>query len=76
MGTNYVKIFSGNTFLAKRIVGRLHEMGIVAITKDESESGRMAGFPSTTQGDIDVSVHKDEEKEALRVVGEILDGVD
>lgn len=71
MKSNYVKIFSGNALLAKRIVERLHNIGIEAIVKDESESARLAGFSSSMLGAIDLYVHKDEVVNAEVVVKEL-----
>ena len=71
MKSNYVKIFSGNTLLGKRIVERLHKIEIEAIVKDESESARLAGFSSSMLNNIDLYVHKDEVVKAKVVIKEL-----
>ena len=71
MKSNYVKIFSGNTLLGKRIVERLHKIEIEAIVKDESESARLAGFSSSMLNNIDLYVHKDEVVKAEVVIKEL-----
>ncbi len=68
MESNYTKIFTGNSFVAHQIVSHLHGMGIEAIIKDEAESGRLAGFATTTAGLVDVFVHKDEIEKAKEAV--------
>lgn len=70
MDTNYSKVFSGNQFVAKKIVDQLQEIGIRAIVKDETESARMAGFGSTMGGDIELYVHKDELEKAKSILDE------
>jgi len=68
METSYIKIFGGNSFTAHRIVSKLHGEGIEAVLKDEAESGRLAGFATTSAGYVDIFVHKDEEEKALNIV--------
>lgn len=71
MESNYIKIFTGNSFVAHRIVSALHEKGIEAVVKDEAESGRLAGFGANTSGQIDLFVHKDETEKAKEVVANL-----
>ena len=71
MESNYTKIFTGNSFVAQRIVGELHLIGIEAIIKDEPESARLAGFATTTAGLVDLFVHKDEVAKASEVVDKL-----
>lgn len=71
MESNYTKIFTGNSFVAHRIVSELHGLGIEAVIKDEAESGRLAGFATTTAGLVDLFVHKDEVGKAKVVVDKI-----
>ncbi len=40
----YKKLFSGNFILADRLIIALQAQDIIPVVKDESESGRMAGF--------------------------------
>lgn len=68
MESNYRKIFTGDSFAANKIVSELHLIGIEAIIKDETESGRLAGFPSPAAGIIDLFVHKDEMEKAKVVL--------
>jgi len=68
MDSNYSKVFSGNQFVAKKIVDQLQEIGIRAIVKDETESARMAGFASTMDGDVELYVHNDELEKAKRIL--------
>jgi len=70
MNSNYKKIFTGESIVAKQLIGRLHEIGIEAVVKDEAESARLAGFASSMLGQVDIFVHKDELENALRVVKE------
>jgi hypothetical protein len=68
MNTNYTRIFSGNFILSQTLVNQLREIGIVPLIKDESESGRLAGFGSPIQGNQEVFVHADELEEAQKIV--------
>jgi hypothetical protein len=58
--TNYIKVFTGNFIEVQRVYNELVKLNICAIIKDESESGRLAGFGSSIQGFQEVHVHKDE----------------
>ncbi len=60
MQTDYTKIFTGNSLLAKRIVDALHEQDIEAVVKDEAESARLSGFASSMLGTVELYVNKDE----------------
>ncbi|MBT8299006.1 MAG: DUF2007 domain-containing protein [Maribacter sp.] len=71
MTSNYKKIFTGESLLAKQIVGKLHEIGIEAVVKDEAESARLAGFASSMLGQVDLFVHKDEVEKAMAVAASI-----
>ncbi|MFH6604897.1 putative signal transducing protein [Maribacter algicola] len=73
MESNYTKIFTGNSFTAHQIVSHLHGMGIEAIVKDEAESGRLAGFATTSAGLVDIFVHKDEVEKAVPIVEKLSD---
>ena len=70
MTSNYKKIFTGESIVAKQIASRLHEVGIEAVVKDEAESARLAGFASSMLGQVDIFVHKDEFEKALTVINE------
>lgn len=66
--TNYQKIYTGNQFDVKAIVEKLHLINIEGIIKDESESGRLAGFGAAIPGEQDLYVHNDEAKKALEIL--------
>ncbi|WBU89621.1 putative signal transducing protein [Cellulophaga omnivescoria] len=66
--TNYQKIYSGNQFNVKAILEKLLQINIEGVVKDESESGRLAGFASAIPGEQDLYVHNDEVKKALEIV--------
>ncbi|MGB5555084.1 MAG: DUF2007 domain-containing protein [Flavobacteriaceae bacterium] len=68
METNYIKIYTGNSFDSDRILSKLHGEGIEAVIKDEAESARLAGFATTTGGLVDIFVHKDEHEKAISVL--------
>ncbi|WP_041633298.1 putative signal transducing protein [Maribacter sp. HTCC2170] len=68
MKTNYKKVFTGESIEAQRVVGKLHEIGIEAVVKDEAKSARLAGFASSMLGQIDIYVHKDEFEKALLAI--------
>lgn len=58
--SNYTKVFSGNFIEVQRLFSELQNLNICAIIKDESESGRLAGFGSSILGLQEIHVHKDE----------------
>lgn len=72
MTSNYIKIYTGESFVAQQIVSQLQGMGIEAIIKDEAESARLAGFASSMLGQIDLYVNKDEVEKATAVVEAVL----
>lgn len=69
--SEYKKIYSGNYIIVERIKNQLGDIGIIPIVKDESESGRLAGFPTAMQDIQDVYVHQDEYAKALPIVDQI-----
>lgn len=69
--TEYIKVYAGNFIIAQLVLERLKEAGIEGIVKDESESGRLAGFGSSIQGFQEIYVHKSEKDTALPIVKEI-----
>lgn len=71
MDSNYTKVFSGNQFVAKKVISHLREIGIEAIVKDEAESARKAGFASVMDGDVELFVHNDELEKAEKVISEL-----
>lgn len=60
METHYKKIYTGPMVNAKLIESKLKEINITPIIKDESESGRLAGFAPPVFGQARVFVHEDE----------------
>lgn len=65
---NYTKIFSGNFIIAKLIISKLEEIGIHAIIKDETESGRLAGFGAPIIGFQELYVANDNVDKAVPIV--------
>lgn len=68
LNDNYIKVFSGTFIFAQMVLDRLERVGINAIVKDESESGRLAGFASSIQGFQEIYVSKEELKQAIPIV--------
>ncbi|QFZ53426.1 DUF2007 domain-containing protein [Oceanihabitans sp. IOP_32] len=66
--SNYIKIFTGNFITVQRMVTELENINITAVVKDESESGRLAGFGASIQGQQELFVHKDELDKAIVIV--------
>lgn len=66
--TNYIKIFSGSFIVAQLITEKLDAIGINAVVKDETESGRLAGFGVPIPGEQDLYVNKDELDAAMEIV--------
>lgn len=69
--SEYTKIFTGSIVISKLIISRLEEIGISAIVKDETESGRLAGFGAAIPQSQELYVHNDELVEAIPLVEEI-----
>jgi len=66
--SNYIRVFSGNFIEVQRIFNKLQNLNICAIIKDESESGRLAGFGASIQGLQEIHVHKEELEGALPII--------
>ena len=69
--TNYTKLFSGNFIVVQILRDRLESAGITPIVKDESESGRLAGFGASIQGFQELYVSNEEEKKANVILNEV-----
>ncbi|TXD84217.1 DUF2007 domain-containing protein [Subsaximicrobium wynnwilliamsii] len=69
--TDYTKIFEGNFIIVQLAMDRLHSAGIQAILKDESESGRLAGFGSSIQGYQELFVNNDELDQARPIISAV-----
>lgn len=67
----YIKVFTGNFILVQRIVEQLQDNGINPIIKDESESGRLAGFGASIQGEQEIYINNDEFIKANRILEDI-----
>ena len=60
MDSTYKKVYSGSMIIVTNIVAKLEEVGIIPVIKDESESGRLAGFGSAIQYFQEIYVRHDE----------------
>ncbi len=69
--TNYTKIFSGNFIVVQMLKDRLESAGISPIIKDESESGRLAGFGASIQGFQELYVSNEEQTKANTILHEV-----
>ncbi len=68
MSSDYVRVFSGNSFELQRIRAELQYNGIRAITKDEGESGRLAGFGTSSPGTQDLFVLREQADKAAEII--------
>jgi hypothetical protein len=66
--SNYIKIYTGNFIVTQLMVDKLEAVGITAIIKDESESGRLGGFGTFNQGTQELYVNKDELDTAVPII--------
>ncbi|WP_452599379.1 DUF2007 domain-containing protein [Pontimicrobium sp. MEBiC01747] len=66
--SNYIKVFTGNFIIVQLIKDRLLNIDISPIIKDDSESGRLAGFGSASQGLQELYVHENEIDKAVEIV--------
>lgn len=71
LDNDYVKVFSGSFIIVQLVVDRLESVGINAIIKDESESGRLAGFASSIQGLQELYVSKVELDHAIPIIAAV-----
>jgi len=69
--TEYTKIYTGNFIIVQQIVLRLEKIGITPIIKDESESGRLAGFGPPIPGQQEVFVHQNELEKSVPIIEEV-----
>lgn len=69
---DYIRIFTGSNIISKRLEQQLKEAGINPIVKNETESGRLAGFGPAIVDQVQVFVHKDEQQRALEISEELL----
>lgn len=73
MDSSYVKIYTGSFIIAQLIVDKLDAVGISPIVKDETESGRLAGFGSSVPGYQEIFVSEDELDAAVPIVESVTD---
>ncbi|MGE5942762.1 MAG: putative signal transducing protein [Flavobacteriales bacterium] len=66
--SNYIKVFTGSFIVVQRISEMLNASGISPVIKDETESGRLAGFGASIQGLQEIYVHEDELDKAVEIV--------
>lgn len=66
--SNYIKIFTGSFIIVQLICDKLNAVDINPVVKDETESGRLAGFGSSIQGLQEIYVHVDELDKAVEIV--------
>ena len=72
MDSNYKKVYTGSFIVVQLIVDKLSAIDITAIVKDETESGRLAGFGSSIPGSQDIYVNVDELENALPIVESVI----
>ena len=66
--SEYIKIYTGNTIIIQVIKQRLEDAGINPIVKDETESGRLAGFATAIPTFPEIYVHESETDKAVSIV--------
>ena len=66
--SEYIKIYTGNTIVVQIIRQRLQDIGINPVIKDESESGRLAGFATSIPTFPKIYVHESETDKAVLIV--------
>jgi len=69
--TTYTKIFSGSFIIVQLALDRLKGAGINPIIKDESESGRLAGFGASIQGYQELYVSDEELSQAQTIISSL-----
>ena len=72
MESHYIKIYTGSFVLVNLVTQRLQQAEISPVIKDESESGRLAGFAASIPFQQEVYVHEDELEKAAKIVQETL----
>ncbi len=70
--SNFIKIYTGNFAVVKRIAIELNALDISPIIKDQSESAILGGFGGTLAPDFqEIFVHEDELEKANEVINNI-----
>ena len=69
LNSNYLKIFTGNFIIVKRLVLELEKENIIPVVKDQNESARLAGFGGGNfPGFQEVFVNKDEHEKSILIL--------
>ena len=68
MESHYIKIFTGNFIVVQLLTTKLKEINISPVIKDETESGRLAGFGPPIPGQQELFVHENEIDKAVPIV--------
>lgn len=68
MESHYTRIYTGSMVIVQLLSSKLQEIGISPVIKDETESGRLAGFGSAIPGSQEIYVHENELDKAVPVV--------
>jgi hypothetical protein len=71
MKSDFKRIYTGSLVNAQHIEDKLKEFDITPVIKDESESGRLAGFAPPVFGQVQVFVHEDEFEKATALLIEM-----
>ncbi len=66
--STYSRIFSGSFIIVQLAKDRLESAGISPVIKDESESGRLAGFGASIQGFQELYVSQEELNHAQPII--------
>lgn len=64
---DYIKILTDSSIVINRVVQLLNEEKIPSIVKDNVESGRLAGF-GTSSNDVELFVHKSDVNRAEMII--------
>lgn len=68
--SNYTLVYTGHFLVVQQMVNALKEINISPIVKDETESGRLAGFGTALAGTgtQELYVHNDELSQAKTII--------
>lgn len=67
-----VRIYTGPILMAEALVGRLKEVGIVPIVRDDQQNAIMFGSGSNYSDQIRIFVRKDELEKSQSIVDEFI----
>ncbi|MDG3582137.1 MULTISPECIES: putative signal transducing protein [Galbibacter] len=68
---DYIRIYTGSSIQAGLLEERLKAATINPVIKNETESGRLAGFGPSVVDQVQVFVHKDEHAKAMQIFQEV-----